>query len=256
MSSPLDFDVTQDVYYAFGEVNVPLISPDMQLTGIRKLSATAAVRYESYSGLESLATPKFGINYVPVDGLEIKATWGKAFKAATLYQRYNNQIAVVRLATTRGGVGYPAGSTVLDISGGQPDLKAERAETWTASIAATPATLPGLRLEADVFSIRYKNRIATPIAVPGQSLSNPAYASLVTLDPSAAQLAAATSACLLAAAARTELVCVLAPGPAPRATGNDTRSRAMGSLARPARPPAPINLVAERCARESMIPCR
>ncbi|PZQ50882.1 TonB-dependent receptor domain-containing protein [Psychrobacter sp. R4_3_1_2] len=87
LSSPLDFDVTQDVYYAFGEVNVPLISPDMQLTGIRKLSATAAVRYESYSGLESLATPKFGINYVPVDGLEIKATWGKAFKAATLLVR-------------------------------------------------------------------------------------------------------------------------------------------------------------------------
>jgi outer membrane receptor protein involved in Fe transport len=191
LSSPLDFDVTQDVYYAFGEVNVPLISPDMQLTGIRKLSATAAVRYESYSGLESLATPKLGINYVPVDGLEIKATWGKAFKAATLYQRYNNQIAVVRLATTRGGAGYPSGSTVLDISGGQPDLKAERAETWTATIAATPAALPGLRLEADVFSIRYRNRIATPIAVPGQSLSNPAYASLITLNPSVPQLAAA-----------------------------------------------------------------
>src|SRR3546814_17855881 len=44
--------------------------------------------------------------------------------------------------------------------------------------------MPALRLEANYFNVRYRNRVADPIASVLGVLSNPAYASLVTFNPS------------------------------------------------------------------------
>src|SRR3546814_13529853 len=44
--------------------------------------------------------------------------------------------------------------------------------------------MPALRLEANYFNVRYRNRVADPIASVLGVLSNTAYASLVTFNPS------------------------------------------------------------------------
>jgi hypothetical protein len=43
-------------------------------------------------------------------------------------------------------------------------------------------------MEASYFSIRFENRITSPIVVAAQSLSNPVYAGLITRNPTPAQL--------------------------------------------------------------------
>lgn len=182
--------VGQDIYYAFGELSVPLVSPESDLPLVRRLTFNAAMRIEDYPGVDRVATPKFGLIYAPSSGLELKATWGKSFKAPTLFQQYSDQSVILYTAASRGGVGYAPTATAIFQYGGTPDLKPERAETWSGSAIFHPATVPGLQLEATIFHIRYRDRVVAPIPFASLSLTPP-YADYVQLLPSAADKAAA-----------------------------------------------------------------
>ena len=52
-----DIDVSQGAYFAFGEINLPLISSDQQIAGIHRLNLSGAIRYEDYPGIDRVATP-------------------------------------------------------------------------------------------------------------------------------------------------------------------------------------------------------
>ncbi|WP_336968215.1 TonB-dependent receptor [Sphingobium aromaticiconvertens] len=55
---------SQDSYYAYGELNVPLASPFQGRKGLYRLNLSAALRYERYPGIDEVVTPKLG---QPVD---------------------------------------------------------------------------------------------------------------------------------------------------------------------------------------------
>jgi iron complex outermembrane receptor protein len=183
-----NIEVSQSSSYLYAEAEIPLASPGQNITLVDHASITGALRYERYPGVDSIATPKFGAIYAPSRDIEFKATWGKSFKAPTLFQRYSDQGVLVTPAASRGGVGFPATATVLYLYGGQPDLKAERATTWSASMTISPRPIPGLRLEISYFHVNFIDRVVAPISIPAQSLSNPAYAGLNTLNPNNAQI--------------------------------------------------------------------
>ena len=181
---------SQDSRYAFGELNLPLVGPDMGLPLIHRLNLSAALRYERYRQIGNIVTPKLGIIYAPNDILDLKASWGKSFRAPSFIQLYSIQQALLYPVTTFGGTGYPAGSTALYLTGGNSDLKPERARSWSGTLALHPPAWPGASLEVSYFSTRYVNRIVTPIPIASQALGNPANSGQVTLSPTAAQLAA------------------------------------------------------------------
>lgn len=181
---------SQDSYYGYGELSLPLVSSEMGIPVIERLNLSAALRYERYPGVDEVATPKVGLIYAPASWIDLKASWGRSFRAPTLLQQYQVPAVILYPVRTLGGSGYPAGATALIISGGNPALQPERASTWSASIDLHPAALEGARLQLGYFSIRYADRIVTPISPTAQSLSNPAYAGLVTLDPGSAAAAA------------------------------------------------------------------
>src|SRR5262249_32521470 len=89
------------------------------------------------------------------------------------------------------GPGTPAGMTELWVSGGNPLLKPERAETKTAGFVLHPEVLPGFSMELSWFDIDYKDRIVQPILPLSPAFTNPALAQFITLNPTAAQQAAA-----------------------------------------------------------------
>ncbi|TKV41662.1 TonB-dependent receptor [Sphingobium sp. MP9-4] len=161
-SLPQPIDVHQDSYYGFGEIYVPLVSPAQAVAAIHRLSLTGALRYEKYPGIDDVLTPKLGVIYAPSPDLDLKASWGKSFKAATLYQQYQPQYAFLYDATTLGGSGYPAGATALFTNGGNRALKPERATSWSATLVAHPRAVTGLRLEASYFEVAYRDRVAQP----------------------------------------------------------------------------------------------
>jgi iron complex outermembrane recepter protein len=173
--------------FAYAELNVPLVSPTSGLPGVHRLEFSAAVRGEDYDSFGRVTTPKFGVIYDPTADVTLKASWGKSFKAPTLLQRYQNRIAFLWSAAAVGGSVSPSDATALMSYGGNADLHAERARTWTASLALHPEALPGLDAELTWFAIDYTDRVVEPVNYL-QALSNPAYAEFVDRSPTLAQI--------------------------------------------------------------------
>jgi iron complex outermembrane receptor protein len=187
----LTFNQSRNVAFAYGELSLPLIGPEVGAPLLHRLTFTAAARYEKYRGLAGVTTPKLGLVYQPHPDMTIRAAWGRSFKAPTLYQL--NQVLEGALLP-----GYyfdpqpspplPDGSTVLLIGGGNPNLRPERATTRSATFEVRPKAVPGLHLEADYFKIRYSDRIGTPIPDSFSALPNPLYKDYIVFNPSAAQV--------------------------------------------------------------------
>ena len=84
---PTGIPAHQQSYYGYAELNLPLLSASNAVWGVDRLSASAAIRYENYPGIDHLATPKLGLVYAPTRDLTLNASWGKSFKTPTLYQQ-------------------------------------------------------------------------------------------------------------------------------------------------------------------------
>lgn len=193
-TDPQDFTATQVNSYGFAELDLPFVSPGQGIPGLARLSLDAAIRYERYKGVGSVATPKFGLIWSPVEGLELKGSWGKSFRAPTLQQRYQTLLVFLFPAATLGGVGYPSDATALYIQGGNPDLRPERATSWSLGAALKPVAVKGLSVELNYFLTRYVDRIVAPIGFITQALRSPLYAPQVTTAPSRAQVDATRAA--------------------------------------------------------------
>ncbi|MFN3945629.1 MAG: TonB-dependent receptor plug domain-containing protein [Allosphingosinicella sp.] len=183
----------RDVQFGYGEFSLPLIGPELAFPLIERLTLSAAVRYERWEEIDDVATPRFGMVYQPHRDVLFRASWGKAFKVPTL-----NQVNQVLQGALLPGTLFapqpqpplPAGATVLYLGGGNPDLRSERATTWSTAMELRPAFLPGLRLDASYFNIDYRDRIGTALSGTLSSLANPIFRDLITFNPSIAQVTA------------------------------------------------------------------
>lgn len=185
-----NIDQSQADTYGFGELSLPLVSPGQAIPLVHSLVLSAAVRYEAYRRIGDVATPKFGLIFAPHPDITLKASWGKSFRAPTLYQQYQPQTLYLTRTATVGGQGYPATATALLLLGGNPGLAPERSTNWSATLELRPRFLDGVRLELTYFSVRYRDRIVTPIPSFATALRDAGYASFVTLNPSTAEQAA------------------------------------------------------------------
>ncbi|WP_454887819.1 TonB-dependent receptor domain-containing protein [Sphingomonas oryzagri] len=184
-------DESQRDYYEFGEINVPIIQPGDKFLAVQKLSVNLAARHESYPGIGHVTTPKVGLILTPVAGLDLKASWGKAFRAPTLYERYVATSAELFATGDIGGIGYPTGSTALIVAGGSPDLKPEKATSWSTTISIHPTAAPNLSVDVSYFHVRYRDRVVDPITYYSEGLSNPAYVPYVLFHPTIQQIESA-----------------------------------------------------------------
>lgn len=174
--------------FAYAELNLPFIGPDMNVPGVHRLALTAAVRAEDYDGFGDIATPKLGLIYGPNADVTIKASWGESFKAPMLSQRYSTRYVALWSTGMVGGAGYPAGSTVLETFGGNPDLEPERATTTAVTLAYHPQSIPNLTAELTWFDIDYTDRVVQPLPIYQEILSNPALAEFVDFSPTPDEL--------------------------------------------------------------------
>src|SRR5690606_26393495 len=93
--------------FAYAELNLPLIGASQNISGVRRLALTGAMRAEDYDSFGGVTTPKLGLIYGPSDDFTLKASWGKSFKAPTLSLQYSSQNAYLYPAAALGGAGYP-----------------------------------------------------------------------------------------------------------------------------------------------------
>lgn len=192
----LSFNRRHRVRYGFGELSLPIFGEANAISMVRELRATAAVRYEDYDDIGGVASPKLGLIYSPDANFSFKLSWGKSFKAPTLYDQYRGYEVLLLPAEFFGTSDAPAGSTVVYTAGANPDLRPERATTWTATATITPSFVPGLKIEASYFKVRYNGRVANPITSIFGALSNPLYSHLITQSPTASEIDARSAGSL------------------------------------------------------------
>lgn len=180
-------ELSRTVNSLFSELVAPLVGNDNALAGINRLEISAAARYENYTRLGGYTTPKLGIQWSPYHDLALRGSWSHAVRPPTLSDLDTSR----NLAATSGlpDAHVPGGvAPVLLWSGGNSALEPERARSWTGGLDFAPTQVPGLAIGLTYFNTRFTNRIQ-PTVPAVDMLTNPAYTGVITINPSAAQIA-------------------------------------------------------------------
>ena len=185
----------RDVWAGYGELLIPIFGDANALPLAQKLELSLAGRYEDYSDFGDSFDPKIGLYWEINSDLSLRASYSEAFRAPDLTSVSQLQLAIASgfpLSFATGqrpdeapfideffGLG-PAFAYLLP-TGGNPDLKPERAKTWSAGFAYEPGFLEGLSLEGNFFDVSYTDRLENVNFI--SSLQNPAFFSLADIDP-------------------------------------------------------------------------
>jgi len=184
--NPFPNDRSRGINSVFGELFVPLLSPDDAGSLGQELNLSAAVRYDDYEDIGSTTNPKFGLTWRPVEPLTFRASYGTSFRAPSLADTGNPFNNLANFVDPTAPTGF---RRVIFLRGGNEQLQPETATTWSVGADFEPAWLDGLRLSFTYYNVDYSNRIATPGNNP-LALTLPELAGLVTLNPSAAEVTA------------------------------------------------------------------
>jgi iron complex outermembrane receptor protein len=179
----------RSVRSVFAELNVPLVGSGNAFTGVQALTLSASTRYDDYSDFGDTTNPKFGLSWTVVDGFSLRASSGKSFHAPSLA---DSNVATVdsRLQILPFFPFFPPGAPpgpAVVIAGGQPNLKPEKADTWSVGFDFNPAALDSLNVSATLYNIDFRDVLGIPFWTIGL-FTNPALSQYYTYRPSAQQL--------------------------------------------------------------------
>jgi iron complex outermembrane recepter protein len=180
----------RDVTAVFAQLDVPLVSPAQKIGAIEQLDVSLAVRSERYSDFGSTSNPKVGLSWVPVQGLEVRSTYSKAFRAPTLGDTDSVNGSVVSVVDLPDADGRTSLHGIRYLGGNPNGLKPETATIKTIGLGFKPKALEGLSASLDYYSIDYRNRILTPGNDP-TVLQKPELAPYVNRAPTVAEIQAA-----------------------------------------------------------------
>ncbi len=164
---------------AYTEWGVPIIS-DMGF--LKSLSADLGYRYSDYKNIGTTNTYKFGLNANVNDIFRLRGGYNRAVRAPNINELFSTQQiglfsgedpcagpspadSAVQCANTGvtaaqyGHVPDSPASQYNEFTGGNPNLKPEKADTYTFGFAVTP--LQGLEASVDYYQVKIKDVIGT-----------------------------------------------------------------------------------------------
>ncbi|MGL6290205.1 MAG: TonB-dependent receptor plug domain-containing protein [Silanimonas sp.] len=171
-----EFDVTE----VYGEVLFPLLA---DAPWAQSLNAIAGVRWSDYSTFGSTTNWKVGMEWRPIDGLLVRGTVDKVFRAPTIDNLFQGDSASSDSFSDpcRGWRGAPVGSpqrlacanvptdgsfvqsdTQLSaIKGGNATLQPEEGKVFTYGVIYDPSWLEGASISVDLWRIYLNDTIGT-----------------------------------------------------------------------------------------------
>ena len=144
-----------NVKEAFVELGVPLLE---NARYAYLLDVDGAVRHTNYSTSGGVTTWKFGINYDPVVDVRLRGTVSRDIRAPNLNELFSGQNQGIQpLIDPLNG----SQRSIIQLTGGNPNLVPERALTYTLGAVFQPSAVPGLRMSLDYYSIDLEDAIAS-----------------------------------------------------------------------------------------------
>ncbi|MEY4761365.1 MAG: hypothetical protein RLZZ200_1221 [Pseudomonadota bacterium] len=135
-----------EVKEAFVELQAPLLV-DRPLA--RRLGLNAAARWAEYGGSGAIWSYKAGLDDAVTNELRLRGTYSRDVRAANLGERFDRSGGTTNLID-RGMPGNPAYPITI-VQGGNPEVKPERADTYTVGAVYRPTWLQDLDLSVDWF---------------------------------------------------------------------------------------------------------
>ena len=189
-----------EVKEAFAELQVPLLK---DTPFFHDLTVTGAVRVSDYKGgAGTVWAYNGGVEWAPIRDIRFRANYGRAVRAPNYTEtasplgqnfapgfqdpcsparlgsgsptrRANCTTAMGALLNDPNFINQTSGTYSLEIlSGSNPDLKAETADTYTIGAVFEPSFLPGFSFTVDYYNIKVNDVIAAPTA---QQIVNSCY---------------------------------------------------------------------------------
>jgi outer membrane receptor protein involved in Fe transport len=186
---PPKFEVNE----VFGEVRIPILAG---ITMAEDLTVNGAARYADYKGeTGGVLAYNYGLEWTPIQGLRFRVGQARAVRAPNLVDLYSDQsqnfsfvddpcaaqnigTGSANRAANCAAQGIPATfdyeytATLEIVSGGNPNLKEESSDSFTAGFVFQPTFIPGLTLSVDYFDIDIEDIITAPDA---QDILNACY---------------------------------------------------------------------------------
>jgi outer membrane receptor protein involved in Fe transport len=183
---PTPLPAPRRIHAAYAEALIPIFGGDFALPGFRRLDISAAIRTEHYSDFGETTNPRLGVDWVPVDGIRLRGTYGTSFRAPSFDNLRQDPGTILLFAFPIPDPASPTGqSNVLVRRGNDPNLRPEKATTWSLGTDLTPASLPGFAANLTYFDIDYRDRITSPAANLFNFLVNRStYQAIITDKPS------------------------------------------------------------------------
>lgn len=166
----------------FAEIELPLVE-DRRF--VEQLSVEAAYRYSDYN--TGVTTDTYSVNgiYAPTDDIRFRASYARAVRAPNVVELFTSQgfslfdldadpcgparTASAAQCAVTGVSAAQYGSAALDspaaqynqLTGGNPDLEPEEADTRSFGVVFTPTFLPGFDLTVDYFDIEITGLVSS-----------------------------------------------------------------------------------------------
>ncbi len=190
-------DLSRNIASVYGELFVPIVGEGNAGPMAHSLALSLSGRYDHYSDFGSTTNPKVGITWEPVEGVNLRGSYGRSFRAPGLRDlgstvgSYYAAAALVDAFGARDPLRGAAQVNTILLFGGNQNLKPEKARTFSLGVDLKPRFAPDLTAGATFYDIRYRDVIGTPSGLGALLFTDPTFASLVIRDPSAAQVTSA-----------------------------------------------------------------
>ncbi|HSV04076.1 MAG TPA: TonB-dependent receptor [Phenylobacterium sp.] len=194
-----------DVYELFGEARLPL-AQDVPFA--KDLNLELGYRFSDYStAANTTQAYKIGANWAITDDIKIRGGYNRAVRAPNVIELFTptsvglfsgqdlcatgnapvaNCIKSGLTAAQVGNIQTCPSAQCNALFGGNPNLQAEKADTYTIGVVLRPHWVPGLDVSVDYFNIKVANLISSLPALTAIDCFNngtPAACSLFHRDP-------------------------------------------------------------------------